>query len=232
MTQAAAHSSAFNQADGLSITAFVIIVFIPQAVSVGSCLRKHSAFQVLAMTGAAGVRISLVEIHVFLVPRSAVDVMHTMRAIQGKRQAGMTNAAFTDGAGMALQLVGGHIVIGRRQCIGPDRMGGSMAAFAGDTAVSQAVSVERTGVFSKALVVGQTGRGDIDITIPGLCQADASQVADRITGMAGLAAGLINPGFACASATASMLPWQSTQSMPAPPMAPMRHLVTLPGWHW
>ena len=202
MAQATAHFRPFCQTDGLSATAFIVIVIliIPQVDAVSGGAGKHRAFQVHAMAGAAVIGICCVEILVFEVPRLAVDVMHAMGATERKRQAGVTAAALGDSAGMALQLHGRQVVIGRRQRIRPDRVGGAMATCAGHTAVSEAVAVERTDVFSEALVAGQARCGDIDIISPGLRQADASQVADSIAGMTGLAAGLINPGFARAAA--------------------------------
>ena len=101
MAQVAAHSRAFRHVYGLSTTAIVIVViifFIDQVVSVRSRLRQHRAFQVLAVAGAAGTGVALVEVLMFEVPGPAVDVMHAMGAAEGQRQAGMTDAALADAA--------------------------------------------------------------------------------------------------------------------------------------
>lgn len=194
MAQAAAHFRPFRQIDGLSATAFIVIIIvliIQQVDAVSGGAGKHRAFQVHAMAGAAVIGISFVEILVFEVPRPAVDVMHAMGAIKRKRQAGVTAAALGDSTGMALQLHGRQVVIGGWQRIRPDRMGGAMAAFAGDTAVTEAVAVERIVVFSKALVTGQARCGDIDMITPGLIQTDGTVIPDSIAGMTGLASWLV-----------------------------------------
>jgi len=64
----------------------------------------------------------------------------------------MAGTALDDAAGMALQLDSRQIVIGGRQRIRPDRMGRSMATFAGDVAVTQAVAVECIAIFRKSFV--------------------------------------------------------------------------------
>jgi len=202
VAQVAAYFRPFCQIDGLSATTFIVIIvlIIPQVDAVSGGAGKHGAFQVDAMAGAAGIGVSFVEILVFEVPFPAIDVMHAMGAIERKRQAGVTAAALADSAGMALQLNGRDVVIGGRQCVRPDGMGGAVATFTGHTAVSEAVAVERIGIFSEALVISQAGCSGIDIIRPGLRQADASRVAQSITGMTGLAAGLINPRLARTSA--------------------------------
>lgn len=164
MAKTAAHLCSFSYIDGLSAT--LIVIIITQVVAVRGGAGKHRAFQVLAMAGAAGIGISLVEVLVLEVPRPAVDVVHTVGAVEGQRQAGMTDTALGDGARMALQLVGRDIIVRSWQGIRPDRMGGAVAAFAGDTAVTEAVAVERTGVFSEALVAGDTRCCDIDVVTP------------------------------------------------------------------
>jgi len=66
-----------------------------------------------------------------------------------------------------------------------------MATFAGDSAVTDAVAVERIVVFSKALVTGQARCGDIDMITPGLIQTDVTVIPDSIAGMTGLASWLV-----------------------------------------
>lgn len=117
MAQTAAHRRALGQVNG-SVT-----IIVPQVVSIRCGSGKHRAFQVCAMAGPAGIRILLVEILMLQVPASAVDVVHSMGAIQGKWQAGMAGTALDEAAGMALQLDGRQVVIGGRQRIRPDRMG-------------------------------------------------------------------------------------------------------------
>ena len=117
MAQIAAYRRAPGHVNG-SVT-----IIVPQVVPVRCGPGKYRAFQVPAMAGLAGIGIVLVEILMLQVPASAVDVVHTMGSMQGKRQAGMAGTALDDAAGMALQLDGRQVVIGGCQCIRPDRMG-------------------------------------------------------------------------------------------------------------
>ena len=96
MAQAAAHFCSFSDMDGLSAT--LIILIITQVVTVRGGAGKYRAFQVQAMAGLAGFGARFVEILVLEVPRPAVDVMHAMGTAEGKRQAGVTDAALGDGA--------------------------------------------------------------------------------------------------------------------------------------
>lgn len=198
MAKAAAHLCSFSYIDGLSTT--LIVLIITQVVAVRGGAGKHRAFQVLAMAGAAGIGIRFVEILVLEVPRPAVDVMHAVGAVEGKWQAGMTDAALGDGARMALQLVGRDVVIGSGHGIRPDGVGRAVTAFAGDTAVTETVAIERIGVFSEALVTGQARCGDIDMITPGLIQTDGTVILDSISRMTGLASRLVQPGLARAAA--------------------------------
>lgn len=147
------------------------------------------------MTASAGIGVVFVELLVFKVPATTVDVVHAMGAIKGKGQAGVAAAAFAQRPGMTLKLNGSQVIVGGSEWIWPDRMGRAVTTFAGNAAMSEAVSIERSAVFRKSLVTGQAGCGGIDIIFPGLGQAQGiTQVAVRIAGVAGFAAGFIQPG--------------------------------------
>ncbi len=197
MAHVAAYCCSLDHCDSLARPAFIVIILVvAQENAIRCSLGEHGAFQVPTMTGAAGIRIAFIEILMFSIPARTIDVVHAVWAVKGKRQAGMTATALADGAGMSLQLVRRHVIIGRGQCIWPDCMRGAMTTLAGDTTVTQAITVKRIFIFSKALVVCQARRGDIDITRPGLFETNIAEVIHGITGMAGLAPGFINPGFA------------------------------------
>jgi len=77
MAQIAAHCRTLGQVNAL------LTIIIPQQDPVGCGLGQHGAFQVETMTATAGIGILLVEILMLQVPPRAVDVVHTVGAIEG-----------------------------------------------------------------------------------------------------------------------------------------------------
>jgi len=126
-------------------TTIIIALVIP----ISRSTRENSAIQVIAMAGLTGIGIAAIEVFMSKIPTAAVNIVHTMGAIQGIGQTGVAGGALSDRAGVPLDLSGGHIVIGAVLSIRPDRMGRAVAALAGNTTMPQAVAVQLCAISGK-----------------------------------------------------------------------------------
>ncbi len=106
----------------------------------------------------------------------------------------MADAALGDFPRVALELVGGDIVVGVD--LGrPFRVGAAVAGFAGHAAVCLTEAEEGVGVFRKALVGRHERSGGRIVGIVGQLADEAGpQMAEDVAGMAGLALGQVCPG--------------------------------------
>ena len=105
MAHIATNCRSFTQVKGS------VAVIISQEIPVCSSLGKYCAFQVLTVTGTTGTGIALIEFFMLEVPSTIIDIMHTMWAVEGTWQTGVTGAAFTDGACVSLQLCSRQVII-------------------------------------------------------------------------------------------------------------------------
>ena len=67
----------------------------------------------------------------------------------------MASDALHDGAGMILELAGGHVVIRVRICVWPFGMSAPVTVLAGNSTVSLAETELRVGIFGEAKILCQ-----------------------------------------------------------------------------
>ena len=110
----------------------------------GGHFGKRRPEQVKAMTGFAPGFVLFVKITViFIYPVAVVHVMEAMRAVGGELEAalGVADRAFDDLAGIPLERLGCHIVIGGIVRDRPLGMGAAVTVFAANTAVPLAEAI-------------------------------------------------------------------------------------------
>ena len=182
------------------------VIFDPETPVCGHPCQDGSG-QCDPMTGTAAVFTPFVEVFMPAVsPVRIIDIVHAVGAVGGQSEAArrMTGRTFDNGAAMPLDLPGGHIVIGRGIGVGPDGVGAAVAGFTVDVSVAFAEPVKRISLFGKSsvsgldggggFVPGQVGRGEPD-AVGSQLHACTGEVIQGIPGVAGLAAGKIQPRF-------------------------------------
>jgi len=148
------------------------------------------------MAGLASSRIGSIDSLVTLIPVGIVDVMKAVRTVCGEsRSIRMAGLALDDRAGVALELNGRNVVICVRVAYRPLGMGAPVAGFTRHPAVAKAVSIQGIIFFGKPLVRCHGGSGcRVGRVIGGGLPDGASEVTHRVSSMAGLALGFIQPG--------------------------------------